>query len=100
MMNGRNRLRRAAVLLALLVLAAIVTGVAASATTTAVPKQLTRTWRRNGVVMTTHSNGKGGYADGLAMGDLDFSRVTAHRLVIGAGPCSGTGTYRWKVANR
>jgi len=108
-MNRRNRLGRAAPVLALLVLAAIVTGVAASATTTAIPKQLTGKWtRRNGRVMTMHSNGKGEYQYGLGASDMDFSRVTAHRLVISvAAPCSGTGiyhwgtgTYHWKVANR
>src|SRR5215471_3415151 len=46
-MNRRNRLRRAALVLALLVLAAIVTGVAASATTTAIPEKLTGKWERN-----------------------------------------------------
>jgi hypothetical protein len=40
-MKRGNRLYRAALVLALLVLAATVTGVAASATTTAIPKQLT-----------------------------------------------------------
>jgi hypothetical protein len=45
-MNRRNRLSRAALVLALLVLAGIVTGVAESATKTAIPKQLTGRWGR------------------------------------------------------
>jgi len=91
---------RAALVLALLVLAAIVTGVAASATNTAIPKQLKGKWRRNGDVMTVHSK------DGSVVFDTAsarFSHVTAHRLTISgptsiSGPvCSGTGTYRWDV---
>jgi hypothetical protein len=100
MMNRRNRLRRAALVLALLVLAAIVTGVAASATKTVIPKQLTGKWRRNGVMMTVNS--KGGSV-GIGTDSARFSHVTAHRLTI-SGPtsisgavCSGTGTYRWKI---
>ena len=102
-MNRRNRLRRATVVLALLVLAATVTGVA-SATRTAVPKQLTGKWIRNGWGTTIYSSGLGGIGSGLSGGDVEFSRVTAHRLTFGGGPvsasCSGNGRYRWKVANR
>jgi hypothetical protein len=45
-MNRRNRVGRAALVLVLLVLAAIVTGVAESAVKTAIPKQLTGRWSR------------------------------------------------------
>jgi hypothetical protein len=100
-MNRRNRLRRAGLVLALLVLAAIVTGVAASATKTAIPKQLTGKWRRDSWVMTIQSNGRGGISNGWDAGDLEVSRVTAHRLTLFlAAPCTGTGTYRWRVASR
>ena len=100
-MNGRKRLRRAALLLALLVLAAIVTGVAESAATTVVPKQLTGKWRRGGAVMDIDPLGLGGIERGLGGFDLVFERVAAHRLAISGAPsCSGTGTYRWTVANR
>jgi len=100
-MNRRNRLRRAALVLALVMLAAIVTGVAASATKTAIPKQLTGTWSGPGTLLTIRSNGKGGFAQGLGAGDMEFSRVAAHRLAIRGGACwSATGIYHWKVANR
>jgi hypothetical protein len=95
-------MRRAALFLALLVLAATVTGVAQSAAMTAVPKQLTGKWTRNGWGMTIYSSGLGGIGRGLSGGDVEFSRVTAHRLTFGGGPvsasCSGNGRYRWKVA--
>jgi hypothetical protein len=93
-----NRLRRAALVLALLVLAAIVTGVAASATTTAIPKQLTGRWERNDRSMRVYSFGEVPVwsSEGRELGnDTWFSRVTAHRLTIRGGICSGTGTYRW-----
>ena len=103
-MNRRNRLRCAALVLALLMLAAIVTGVAAAATKTAIPKQLTGNWYRpshRGWVLTVRSNGKGGFTQGLGGGDLEFSPVAAHRLAIRGGACwSPAGTYHWKVASR
>jgi hypothetical protein len=107
MMNRRNRLRRAALVLALLVLAAIVTGVAASATKTVVPKQLQRRWGGNGWAMQVYPSG---YAEvwlrGVDDGNALFSHVTAHRLTIGettvlSSSCSGpTGTYRWTITHR
>ena len=104
-MNRRNRLRRAAPLLALLVLAAIVTGVAASATTTAVPKQLTGKWGlQDGVVMVVGPRGKVNISKAMinkapaGWWHTKFSPVTAHRVSI-SGPrsCPGTGTYSWKI---
>ena len=106
-MNRRNRLRHAAPVLALLVLAAIVTGVAPSAMTTVIPKQLTGSWSRLGPPgadqITVSPRGK----VTTPLGTLydTFSRVTAHRLSIsgpasitGPGACSRTGTYRWTIA--
>ena len=102
MMNGRNRLRRAALVLALLVFAAIVTGVAASATTTVVPKQLTGMWIRGGGMregMFVSPGGKVRIGEFVAY-HAELSRVTAHRLRIsGVVSCSGTGTYRWQIAH-
>lgn len=105
-MNGRNRLRRAVLVPALLVLAAIVTGVAASATKTAIPKQLTGKWERgDGVVMVVGPRGKVNFSKAMinkaGWYHTEFSHVTAHRLSI-SGPrsCSGTGTYRWGIALR
>ena len=104
-MNRRNRLRRAALVLALLVLAAIVTGVAASAKKTVVPKQMTGHWRRNGWSMHVWSWGEVPlWLQGREVYDAEISRVTAHRLTIGGprydGGCPGTtGRYRWKVAS-
>jgi len=100
-MNRRNRLRHAAIVLALLVLAAIVTGVAASAANTVIPKQLSGRWGRGGdktdVLMVVSPRGKVDINDTY---HAKFSRVTAHRLSIGGIPsCSGTGTYRWKFTN-
>ena len=106
-MNRRNQLRRAALLLALLVLAASVTGVAAPAAKTVVPKQLQGNWKRNGWAIHVYSSG---YAEVFVRsvdgGPALFSRVTAHRLTIGdltvmSSSCSGpTGTYRWTIAQR
>ena len=105
-MKRGNRLCRAALVLALFVLPAIVTGVAASATTTAIPKQLTGKWDRfnwDGGMMAVGRRGKVNITKG---GNnprryyTKFSRVnvTAHRLTI-SGPrsCSGTGTYGWTI---
>jgi hypothetical protein len=107
-MNRRNRLRRAALVLALLVLAAIVTGVAASAATTVIPKQLTGSWGRGAdPEMAVSPRGKVEIYD-FGVYHARFSRVTKHRLSISVetlpgGPlpasCSGTGTYRWTIAN-
>jgi hypothetical protein len=102
MMNRRNRLRRAGLVLALLVLAAIVTGVAASATTTAVPKQLIGKWESgNGTLMVVGPRGKVNFSKAeinkAGWWHAEFSHVRAHRLSI-SGPrsCSGTGTYAWE----
>ena len=92
---------RAALVLALLVLAAIVTGVAASATNTVIPKQLTGRWESgNATVMVVGPRGKVNISKAMinkaGWYHAKFSRVTAQRLSI-SGPrsCSGTGTYRW-----
>ena len=107
-MNRGNRLRRAALVLALLVLAAIVTGVAGSAAKTVVPKQLTGNWGlQDGMVMVVGPRGKVNISRDVPWHragwyHAKFSRVTAHehhgRLSI-SGPrsCSGTGTYSWKI---
>ena len=95
-MKPGTRLRRAGLVLALLVLAAMVTGVAESAATTVVPKQLTGRWGRGGVLMAVSSRGK----VEIDVYHAKFSRVTAHRLTVSGVPtCSGTGTYRWKFTN-
>jgi hypothetical protein len=110
MMNRRNRLRRAALVLALLVLAAIVTGVAASATKTAIPEKLTGKWAQYNWgparVMVIGPRGKVNMKVGTRWYYMTFSHVnvTANkykhhgRLTI-SGPrsCSGTGTYRWTI---
>src|SRR5262249_31605578 len=57
-MKRGNRLRRAALLLALLVLAATVTGVAESAANTVIPKPLTGSLERHGLQMNVHSSGE------------------------------------------
>ena len=107
-MNRRNRLRRGALFLALLMLAAIVTGVAASATKTAIPKQLTGKWAQynwgSARVMVVGPRGKVNVKVGTNTHFLTFSHVnvTANkhhgRLTI-SGPrsCSGTGTYGWTI---
>jgi hypothetical protein len=106
-MNSRNRQRRAALVLALLALAATVTGVAASATNTAIPKRLIGGWSRPGRSVRSISVGPRGKVTIYPFGDdhARFSRVTAHRLSISGpasmvdpGPCSRTGTYRWTIA--
>ena len=93
---------RAALVLALLVLAAIVTGVAESAAKTAIPKRLTGTWERNNggkVLMEVGSRGKVSVGRSWSVRyHTKFSHVTAHRLSISGIPsCSGTGTYRWNL---
>jgi len=110
-MKQRNRLRRAALVLALLVLAAIVTGVAWSTATTVIPKQLTGHWTRpvtDGAGFSVNPRGKVTMTPGFIHYRARFSRVTKHRLSISrqglaaGGPslwsCSGTGTYRWTTA--
>ena len=116
-MNRRNRLRRIALVLALFVLAAIVTGVAESATKTAIPKQLARRWwgpSDGGPIEMRMDVGPRGRVeiDQLCSPDAppactpyyhhaEFSHVTAHRLTISGIPsCSGTGRYRWKTTLR
>jgi hypothetical protein len=106
MTNRRNRLRRAALVLALLVLAAIVTGVAASAANTVVPNQLTGRWALpyHGTVMVVGPRGKVNIHHEWWY-HTRFLHVTEHglaplgRLSISGGPRSGsgTGTYGWKT---
>jgi len=110
MIYRRNRLRRASLVLALLVLATIVTGVAESATTTPVPKQLTGKWGlQDQVVMVVGPQGKVNISKAAPWNKpgwyhTKFSRVTAHehhgRLSI-SGPrsCPGTGGYSWKISH-
>jgi len=100
-MNRRNRLRRAALVLALLMLAAIVTGVAASATTTAIPEKLTGRWERNhGMRMVVSPRGAVEIDPVFSLDvHAELSHVTAHRLSISGGLrwCSGPGRYRWTI---
>jgi len=108
-MNRRDRLRRAALVLGLLVLAASVSGVAASATTTVVPKQLTGRWTsiNDGPLMVVGRRGKVNFSKtGVGKDGWNharFSHVTAHNLfgrlsISGMLPsCSETGTYRWTI---
>jgi len=108
-MNRRNRPRRAALVLALLVLAAIVTGVAASAATTVIPRQLTGKWGLPNpqLVMVVGPRGKVNISKGAPWHKAGwyhtkFSRVTAHKhhgrlSISGPRSCSGTGTYSWKI---
>jgi hypothetical protein len=100
MANRRNWLRRAALVLALLVPAAIVTGVAESAGRTAPPTPLTGRWARpnwGGDLLFVRPRGK---VEVRANGWY-FARIkrgAAHRLRIsGIRSCSGTGTYRWGI---
>jgi hypothetical protein len=99
-MNRTNRLRRPALLLALLVLAAIVTGVGASAATTAPPTSLTGSWARpnwGDDLLFVRPRGKVEIRDN-GWHHARFWRVSAHRLRIsGIRPCSGTGTYSWTI---
>ena len=100
-------MRRVVLVLALLVLAAIITGVAASATKTAIPQHLIGTWRIiNGgpsgvMVVGPRGNVNRSKGDTSKAGwyHTKFSHVTAHRLSI-SGPrsCAGTGTYRWGIS--
>ena len=101
--------RRAALVLALLVLASTVTSVADSAAKTVIPKQLIGRWERgNGVVMVVGPRGK----VNISKAEINkagwyrtkFSHVTAHKhhgrlsfslSISGPRSCSGTGTYRW-----
>jgi hypothetical protein len=101
-MKRGNRLRRIALLLALLVLAAIVTGVAASATKTVVPKQMTGRW---GGGMVVGRRGKVTIHQGHWY-QLKISHVTTHSgwgwlIISGMPSCSGkgsgTGTYGWYI---
>ena len=115
-MKRRNRLRRTALLLALLVLAAIVTGVAASATKTVVPKQMAWRWnvsipnqgsgaalkmlvsRRGRVEIDRLCSAYGPPTCTPYVDYAEFSHVTTHRLSISGIPsCSGTGRYRWTI---
>jgi hypothetical protein len=85
--------------LALLVLAAILTAVAESATKTVVPKRLIGRWGRahQTVLMVVSTRGK---IDIDSTYHASFSHVTAHRLTVSGIPsCNTTGTYRWKFTN-
>ena len=105
-MNRRNRLRRAALVLALLVLAASVSGVAGSATKTVVPGQLTGRWALpfSRTVMVVGPRGKVNIHHERWY-HAKFLRVTEYGLAplgwltISGGPrsCSGTGKYSWKT---
>ena len=110
-MNKRTRLRRGGLLLALLVLAAIVAGVAASAANTLLPKQLSGDWGRGGKIyglIVVSPRGKVEIHQLNYDGHAKFSRVTAHRLSVSYVPgltvsdvpsCDRTGTYRWRFTN-
>jgi hypothetical protein len=99
-MKRENRLRRAALVLALLVLAAIVTGVAWPAETTVIPRQLTGSWQRENMVLTMVVSPQGKISiHELGVYHARFSHVTTHRLSISGYSCSGTGTYRWTILN-
>jgi hypothetical protein len=111
MLTRRSRLRRVALVLALIVLAAIVTGIAASATSTVVPNQLTGKYGLTGrwallyggTVMVVGPRGNVTIHRGRWWYHAKFLRVTEHglapqgRMSISGGPrsCSGTGTYAW-----
>ena len=107
-MNRRNRLRRAALVLALVVLAAIVTGVAASAAKTAIPEKLTGKWEQDNFgpvrVMVVGPRGKVYMKVDNDRYYMTFSHanVTANRhhgrlTISGPRSCSGTGRYRWTI---
>ena len=97
----------AALVLALLVLAAVVTGVAESATKTAIPEKLTGKWERYNwgpAVMVVGPRGKVNVTKAWTKKPrwyhTKFSQVnvTARQLTI-SGPrsCSGTGRYGWTI---
>jgi hypothetical protein len=106
-----NRLRRAAIVLALLVFAAIVTGVAQSTATTAVPKLLAGNWEGPYWPRQMVIGARGKVEIGAGRGyHGEFSHVTAHKKhgrdewvgrlsISGIRSCSGTGTYRWTITN-
>ena len=99
-MKRGNRLHHAALVLALLVLAAMVTGVAVSAADTVVPKRLTGDWSRN-QDLTIHVSPRGKVEwSSFFLQHARFSRVTAHRLNISRYSCARTGTYRWTITTR
>jgi hypothetical protein len=93
-------MRNTTLVLALLVLAAIVTGVTESAAKTAIPKQLTGKWEgQNGVRMVVGPRGKVNVSKAMinraGWYHAKFSRVTAHgqhgRLSISGIPSGVTG---------
>jgi hypothetical protein len=99
------RLRPAAFVLALIVLAAIVTGVATPATSTVIPKRLTGRWKRDdGEVMIIGRRGMVSFNSALlnkpGWTHAEFLHFTRHphRLTI-SGPrwCSRTGIYHWGI---
>jgi hypothetical protein len=104
-MNRRNQPRRLALVLALLVLAAIVSGVATSATTTVIPKRLAGRWERgDGEVMVVGRRGWVSFNSVLlnkpGWSHAEFLHGMRFRLnIIGPKVCSGTGTYRWTITD-
>jgi len=88
---------RATLVLALLLFATIVTGVAASATKTVVPNQLTGRWGG----MVVGRRGKVNIHRGRWY-HLKISHVTTHSgwgwlSISGMPSCSGTATYGWAI---
>jgi hypothetical protein len=100
MITRRSRLRPATFVLALLVLAPIVTGVAASATKTAIPRHMIGSWWRpnwGGDLLFVRPRGKVLIRDS-GWHHARFKRVAHFRLrVSGIRPCPGTGTYSWTM---
>ena len=103
--------KRFVLVLALTLAAAIVTGVAQSAATTAVPKLLTGKWEgppHGPEQMVIGPRGKVEIRAGRWY-HARFSRVTAHKhggvervgrlSISGIRSCSGTGTYRWTITS-
>jgi hypothetical protein len=113
-MKRGNRMRRVALVLALLMLTAMITGVvAASGTKPTIPERLTGKWDRfnwGGGMMVVGRRGKVNVTNGGNTPHryhAKFSQVKrsslpryvrVHRLII-SGPrsCSGTGTYGWTI---
>jgi hypothetical protein len=101
--------RRAGLVLAVLVLAAVVTGCATSAakTVTSAAKiltpeqQLARNWFGQDGMVSIYVNRQGTVTiHELATGHAKFSHITAHRLTI-SGMCPAkTGTYSYKFVNQ
>jgi hypothetical protein len=92
----------AALVLAPLVLAAMPSGVAASAAKAAPPTPLTGRWARpdwGDALLFVRPRGKVEIREN-GWYHARFKGVTGHRLRISGIPsCSGTGTYRWTITN-